>query len=789
LFISSITEDDCGRLWLAVFEEGLYCYDPISGESKLFQADPKLPSSLYSNRIMRLFTATDGTIWIAGGTVSPYLQSPSAFLQKIELCDERRYDQGGHMIESFEGFQVTTIVPGGGDQVWVGTQQNGLFLHDRAKGTTQSIAQLYPNFTGQHIKTVERDQSGNIWVGCWPEKEGLFHLNPTTQEVIHYRSDPDNPADLSSDVIMDILEDQKGKLWIATWGGGVNVFDPETKIFTRFMYSTSDSMSLSGDYSICLYEDHAGNIWIGGGGTMLEPFEQPFLDRYDPVTHQFDHYFHLMENPIFPMADGITDIVEDQDKKIWISKKGAIVCLDPNSEKIKTFSPSLYTQKYLWFWELEIDAKNRIWATSQEALYHFNPEKKHFTPFSWNALPVTANWWQPLEVVSSEAILVGGQEGMVSLSAANLLPTSHARNPSIYVWDLTILGDSTLLDSTVLDVPKLGKTRDLTLTPDQSSFSFTLIAPYFKEEKPFSIEYKLEGHDLNWKTLDEQDEIAYFKLSAGKYQMKVRVHHLTGEITGPWTKLAIRVLAPWWLRWWAFLLYATVLSALSYIFYRFQLQQRLAEQEKLQLKELNDFKTHLYTNITHEFRTPLTVINGLTQEIKGFDRERQLILKNSKHLLSLVGQILSLQKLESGKMQLQAKPGDIARFLNYLTESFQSLAQQKHLRLIYFSDPQSIPVIFDEEKIQQLVSNLISNAIKFTPEYGKVEVFVSQMEESVKLSVRDSGIGITAVEKTKIFDRFYQADKKQTSNGMGSGIGLALVRELVQLMGGSIDLE
>lgn len=789
MFIPSITADNCGRLWFAVLDEGLYCYDPVSRKAKMFQSEPDLPFSLYSNKAMELFAAVDGTIWIAGGISGPYFRTSESFLQKIEVCKDRSYDQEVHVIEYFKDFQVTAIESDQKGKIWVGTQNNGLFLYDQAVGTAQSIAQLYPNFTAKHIKAVHGDQFGNIWVGCWPEKEGLFRLDPTNKEVIHYKSDPENPKTLSSDVIMDILEDQRGKLWIATWGGGINQFDPATKSFSRFLHNPTDSFSLGGDYAICLHEDRQGRIWVGGGGTLLEPYEKAFLDRYDPASNQFDHYFHLMENPVFPMADGITDIEQDQHGKIWLSKKGAIIRLDPALKEIKTFSPSLHSQKYLWFWNIDIDREGKIWATSQEALHHFNPKQQHFTPFPWRVLPIEKNWWQPLHVVDSENILAGGQDGMISISSQSILNTAQGEDPNIYVSELVIPGDSISGNKNNSSSFSATEVRDLVLRHNQNSFSFKLIAPYFKEKKIFSIEYKLEGHDLDWKTYDTSNEIAYFKLSPGKYQFKTRVHHLTGKISGPWTKLNVSVLSPWWFQWWAFILYGSVIIGLSFLFYRFQLKRRLAEQENQQLKELNDFKTRLYTNITHEFRTPLTVINGLTQEIKGFDREKQLILKNSNQLLSLIGQILSLQKLEFGKMQLNTKSGDIARFLNYLTESFQSVAEQKHLRLIYFSDPKNIPVVFDEEKIQQLVSNLISNAIKFTPDYGKVEVFVKQTNKGVKISVRDTGIGIAKTEQTRIFDRFYQVDQKRASNDMGSGIGLALVRELVHLMGGNIDLK
>ncbi len=216
------------------------------------------------------------------------------------------------------------------------------------------------------------------------------------------------------------------------------------------------------------------------------------------------------------------------------------------------------------------------------------------------------------------------------------------------------------------------------------------------------------------------------------------------------------------------------------------------KERAAQLAELNNAKTRLYNNITHEFRTPLTVIMGTSEMVKGNESEKELIQRNSKQLLHLINQMLDLSKLEGGAIKLNSKQGDIIPFIEYLVESFQSFAASKHIQLTFFTELESLQMDFDANKIQTIISNLVSNAIKFTPDSGKVVIHAKEETESKKphlvVTVRDSGSGIPEEDIPHIFDRFFQADASDMRHSEGSGIGLALVKELVQLMNGTIEV-
>jgi len=224
-----------------------------------------------------------------------------------------------------------------------------------------------------------------------------------------------------------------------------------------------------------------------------------------------------------------------------------------------------------------------------------------------------------------------------------------------------------------------------------------------------------------------------------------------------------------------------------------QLADELAERNK-QLQELDELKSRFFTNIAHELRTPLTIISGMANQMQEnpeqwSDKGLKMILRNSDSLLNLVNQILDLRKLESGNLQLQLVQGDIIQYLNYIIESFQSLAESKDIQLHFLADEAKLLMDYDPEKFMRIVSNLLSNAIKYTPGGGNVYVQISQNDDQLQIKVKDTGIGIPADKLPNIFDRFYQVDDSATRQGEGTGIGLALTKELVKLMAGDIQVQ
>ncbi|MFZ1369172.1 MAG: ATP-binding protein, partial [Ferruginibacter sp.] len=320
--------------------------------------------------------------------------------------------------------------------------------------------------------------------------------------------------------------------------------------------------------------------------------------------------------------------------------------------------------------------------------------------------------------------------------------------------------------------------------------------------------YQLVGVDEDWVESGTRRTATYLHLPAGKYIFKVQGSNSQGIWSDKTAELQITVLPPWWRSWWAYGLYAILLGLGIRAYFKFSVnraklksQLNFEQREAKRVKELDTVKTQLYTNITHEFRTPLTVILGMAQQVKNnppqhLDNGIDMIIRNGQSLLNLVNEMLDLSKLETGKMTLQLVNGDMINFLRYIVESFHSLAESQKKQLHFLAEMDSLYMAYDPEKIRQIVANLLSNALKFTPEKGNIYITVSENnlldedeKSSLVIKVKDTGIGIPESQQQHIFDRFYQLDNSHTRKTEGTGIGLALTKELVKLMEGEITVK
>ncbi|WP_373495062.1 ATP-binding protein, partial [Aquiflexum sp.] len=306
--------------------------------------------------------------------------------------------------------------------------------------------------------------------------------------------------------------------------------------------------------------------------------------------------------------------------------------------------------------------------------------------------------------------------------------------------------------------------------------------------------YLLEGYDPDWRDAGTLHMANYTRVPHGEYVFRVRAANSEGVWNPEGTSIRVVILPPWWRTGWAYFCYFLLIGGSIYTVYNFQLRQRLEKAEALRIKELNAVKTKLYTNITHEFRTPLTVILGMAGQVMDNPDEHlrkglKMIMRNGQNLLTLVNQMLDLSKLESNKLTLHYHRADIVSFLEYLVDCFHALAAKKDIQIHFIPATEEYIMEFDEVRLQQIVSNLISNAIKFTLKGGRIYVSVDTKNDKFILNIKDTGIGISEADLQHIFDRFYQVDGSHTRHGEGTGVGLAITRELVKLMEGTITVK
>lgn len=338
----------------------------------------------------------------------------------------------------------------------------------------------------------------------------------------------------------------------------------------------------------------------------------------------------------------------------------------------------------------------------------------------------------------------------------------------------------------------------LFITHQDRYFNLEFFVPDYRNTAQNLYTYWLEGYDKDWSPPSGINQLQYENLPPGEYTL-----HIRGGLTPDYYEssektIKVFVAPAWYTTWWAWGIYLFFICLFGYLLFRYLLNQRMVQAEARRIKELDSLKSRLYTNITHEFRTPLTVIMGMVNNIKGHAHEKQLIQRNSENLLRLINQLLDLSKLDSGLLKVDAVQGDIVNFIQYVTESFYSMAEEKQIRLTFYPEVKALIMDFDAEKIQHIVYNLLSNAIKFTPQGGKVILHLRQLERKgrpwLQMKVSDTGSGIDEKDLPHIFDRFYQIERIEGDAGKsktysGTGIGLALTKELVELMDGQIAVE
>ncbi|MEM0993837.1 MAG: hybrid sensor histidine kinase/response regulator transcription factor, partial [Bacteroidota bacterium] len=432
----------------------------------------------------------------------------------------------------------------------------------------------------------------------------------------------------------------------------------------------------------------------------------------------------------------------------------------------------------------------QLWAITEKGVFELNAPTQNMTSFPM--FPIFSEiLFQDLPAFSSPSgkIYHGLNNGTViafapqDLKKAAVLKQSFPIALSRYQWY------DAKRDRIFQQKTELYKLKKIELKHYERYFELSFFVPDYRKPDQNKYRWWLEGYEKNWSIPSSSNQLRYENLPAGNYTL-----HLQGGLTEDYFKssekiIRIKVLRAWYKQWWAWMIYIILVGSLIGWMYRFQLLRRLEKAEVKRVAELDLIKSRFYTNITHEFRTPLTVILGMAQEEKDFSKARTLITRNGKKLLQLINQLLDLSKLDSKHLQANYQQIEIVSFTQYIGESFQSLAEKKHIRLTIYSEINELWMDMDEEKYQQIIGNLLSNAIKFTPESGKITLHLTHKAQTFQIGIKDNGVGIATAELPHIFDRFYQVDNTASQQGKGTGIGLALVKELVELMEGAIEVE
>lgn len=755
---------------------GLYGFNKNTSFLARVRPDPNDPRGISGTILNSVFKDESGMLWIPGNfgvnIMDPIRQRIRNFPGSIEdygeptcfLEDSRghlwkgvgrleQYDRKMNLVKSYPFIPkspgkitftgaVWALLEDNEMNIWVGNDNNGLFL--LRKGADALIPCTFSASGVTFIYDIFEDSTGILWIGT---NSGLFCRNKEDIPFTHFYNDTAWGL-LSRSVILNIIEDKSGNLWIATAGKGLFYQSSDnrgTNTFIQILHNPLENHSLSNNWVWAIHEDNLGNLWIA---------TEHGLNKKIGATNKFINYLSKTD----PGANFIYDITDDARGIFWMTTESGLIRFTPDT------------------------VDNDFQGTGRY---------RQILPFSDIF---------PYRIYQNKAgqIFVGGtynsDKGYYRFHADSIM--ENKRIPSIVLSDFKVNNKSYQLDTLI------SRKKHLVLKYNQNFFSIESAALDYLEPEMNQYAHYLEGLEEDWIYTGNYRLANYTDVPPGKYIFHVKGSNNDDFWNEAGTKLAITVLPPPWKTWWAYMLYVIVVAGTVYIIIRFYINRlQLAQQLELEqveadkLKEIDHLKSRFFANISHEFRTPLTLILGPLEKFRSKisdeegTKDLNLMQRNALRLQKLINQLLSLSKLESGQMKLQAREVNIIKLLNGYVMSFESLARQRNINLDFKAKEKEINAYVDQEKLEKILFNLMSNALKFTPEGGEIKAEVYSHQSLVTIKVSDTGPGILPDKLPYIFDRFYQADDTLNSDQEGTGIGLALTKELVELHKGTISVE
>lgn len=784
--VYAVVAADRNTLWICT-DGGLDLMNTETGKVTRYAPDARNPYSLTNKSVRSILLDDRGIFWLGTykGGVNKFDKNVTIFgLKNSDIYDH--YELSAPFVTSF-------AEKADGD-LFIGTDGGGLNVYHRKTNLFTQIPLLPKSkLATSGLAILSLEMAGDkLWIGTF--QDGLFQLDVSTGKYQQFTQTA-SISSLGNNDIFVLTTDKSGKLWIGTNGGGVNVFDPQTQQFTRLFEENipveKRVIPLNG-YIRDILQDKNGKIWIGSHGTGLVIFD---ADRQKSI--------HLNKlNSKLP-GNNVLSIFEDSKGNIWVGTGG---------EGLAKFDAK--TRSFLGFGQKEglasgvinkilEDAQGRIWVSTNQGLSYLDQATKRFVNYTQlNGLQDNTFVLGAGIRTRDNLLFFGGIQGFNYLDTRTLRQNSN-RIPVI-LKELRVGNKSiTPADSNIL-AEHISIAKSIHLDYKQN-FTLTYAALNYSDASQTVYRYRLIGFDDEWHYAGPSKTAGYTNLNPGTYQFEVEAKNQNGVWNKPGTSVEIVVEPPFYMTIYAYLFYAFALFGLVFLMRHRGIQklkrkfrQEEQETETRRKRELDEMKIKFLTNLSHEFRTPISLILAPLDQLVTRGRAAedtphlQGIRRNAKRLLNLVDQLLDFKNLQQHESQLETSPGDIVSFIRETAESFQYLSQAKEIDYAFESEIDSLPMDFDANKIERIVLNLLSNAFKHTPRSGQVKLSLSQAgsdaDQWLKIKVSDTGVGIPADKHEQIFERFYQNDSSRVLN-QGSGIGLSIVKEFVQMHGGVIKVE
>ena len=781
-FVRCFCEDNRGYMWIGTMD-GLNRYDSRTGEFVCHVHDGRRPSSLSHSSVWCIEKDLQGTLWV--GT---YFGGVNYFNPDYEIYTVYRPSEFEG--EGLSGPVVGNMLEDKSGNLWICTEGGGLNKLDRQTGRFSWFrhSDTKNSLSHNNVKAIYYDSDKNVlWIGT--HLGGLNRFDVQAGRFTCYKSEKGNVETLPSDIIRDILP-YKDSLIVGTQDG-VCLFSPATGKCKHLLKGNRLGALVKAVTD--LEFDKQGNLWIAVTG------EGVFA--YDFSTGKLEQFKHADGNPNTISGNGVNNILVDSQGLLWFSVSGGgLDCYNPQTHRFRNYDMKNSQLGSNTIYKVCETRGGELILISNQGFTRFDRHTGKAKNYNAeNGFPFTAINENGLYITRDNTVFLGGVDGMISfaLNRLNVTPMPY----QLYWSKLMVNGRLvTPGDETGILPQAVDAVSEIRLNDSQNMFSLFFASSNYLPENQEAMEYYLEGFSKEWTAMQGQTAITFTNLNPGTYTLKLRAsdpHSPSKEIC-----MKIRILPPFYATVWAFMLY--VLAVLGIIYYlmrmyktRVKLRESLRyEQKHLQdIEALNHSKLRFFTSISHEFRTPLTLIVGqlegvlqLPQVPPAIYSKVLMAYKNSMQLKGLIGELLDFRKQEQGMMKIKVQRHDLIQFLNETFLLFVAYAQTKGIVLEFQKQEEELEAWFDSVQMQKVINNLLSNAIKHCREGGHIVLAAYRENGRICFSVADDGTGIPAADINHIFDRFYQASNG-TEGNVGTGIGLSLTKGIVELHHGTIKVE
>lgn len=802
-----IQPDLAGNIWVGS-EDGLYQYQ-VKDKKVIMHSESD--GFLISKNVHGLMLDHEGVLWVStdGGGITTYNVNTK----------EVTHLKAGKEKGSLTSNAVNTVFEDKEHRKWVGTLRGGVNILDSWKSRFKTISYnpaIKNSLLSNFILSFCEDENGNILVGT--DGEGISYWNRSSNTFTNYYHELSKPASLSSNNVAAIVKDFKNEIWIATYGGGVSNFNKSTGTFRQYpCYNTVTGIADRNAWS--LYQDSHNNLWTGtcnnGGLYRLNRTKNSF-ELFDSKLRDIiclaedrkgqlwgGNFGSLIKIDLqskkhieYPLQTPVRALFEDKLGNFWVGTENAgLLLFDRKTGKYRTFSEDdgLPGNAILSIVE---DDDNNLWISTFNGLCRMNPKTFKIKNFyeSDGLQSNQFNYNAALKLRSGE-LLFGGIKGFNIFLPSEL--KRHTRSPKVLITGIRSNNIPYEKDEYFEEKSLVYDLKELELPYDKAVLSVDFAALEYSDPSKISYSYYLEGWDRGWINAGKSRTINYSKLTEGRYTLHIKSTNTDGIWLDNERVLSIRVLPPWWRSWWAYLIYLFGIAGALYLYAIYQkrkssleYQVQLANLQVDQEKVLNEKKLSFFTHVSHEFRTPLTLIinpikEALNSSLNHVDsKELIVVYRNARRLLSLVDQLLLFRKSDAEDLKLVKF--NLVSFCREVYLCFSQQAKSRNIDFKFESKDDDLSIYADKEKIEIALFNLISNAFKFTPAGGSISLEIVSLDQEVEVRVTDSGSGISPEAGEKLFDKFYQVFDKESSSKAGFGIGLYLVKRFLELHHGKI---